>query len=109
MALADPTKDPRVQSLQARERVALEAFAELNRVRLQGEQFYMPPPLVPIESRLDALASLLCNAGVIDFVEFVGESLTREVEAIEHSLEEARDHKRQQSGLIVPPHRNGDS
>jgi hypothetical protein len=106
-AFPDPRQDPRIAALLEREQAALKAFADLNKVRREGDPVFQMPELLVLEARVDALASMLVGAGVIDFIEFTGETLVREVETIEKVLEAARQIKRQQSGLIVPPHRNG--
>ncbi len=106
--LPDPTKDPRIQELLAREKQLIMEFVELNRVRREEDPVYELPNELVLESRIDALASILVSHGIIDYVEFSGESLTREVEALENLLNVAREDKRKRaSGLYVPPSANG--
>lgn len=87
---------------------AQQGFDNLNRGRREGDPHYKVDGNVIIMARLDALASVLVGAGVIDYVEFTGEHLIRECEVLEKALEAATELKRRQSGLIMPPgHRNG--
>jgi hypothetical protein len=106
-AFPDPTQDPRIAELLQREQAALRALHDLNRVRREDDPIYAVPQLLVLESRVDALASMLVTAGAIDFIEFTGECLVRELEGIEQTVAAAREHKRQKSGLIVPPSANG--
>lgn len=105
--LPDLRSDPVIVGLQERVARAQLGFEYLNRGRRQEEPQYAPPPGAELESRTDALAALLIEAGLVDYYRFLCEGLTRQAEALERSLAGATEHKRRSTGLIVPPSANG--
>jgi hypothetical protein len=105
----DPREDPRIIELEQRIAAAQQGFEDLNRLRRDGEPMLNLDSTTIMLARLDALASVLVSNGVIDYIEYTGEHLTREAEQMERALAAAREIKRQASGgIIVPPSaRNG--
>jgi hypothetical protein len=106
----DPRSDPRIVELEQRMSAAEAGFDSINRLRQEGEPHFGFDKTTLLLARVDALASILVKRGVVDYIEYTGEHLTREVEQMERALAAAREIKRQASGgLIVPPSaRNGD-
>lgn len=98
----DLGRDPMIAGLEARKAQAIQGFRELNRGAHEGDPGYGPPPAVDLHAQMSAVVALLLSADVIDFREFVMETMVREAEMLEQSLAGAAEHKRQQTGIIVP-------
>lgn len=100
--------NPEIAQLEVRRARAIEQLHDLNRVLQDGEEPYaFPAVLVPL-ARVDALASILVENGLLNEDQFYGEMTARECEHMEQYLASARERKRDTTGLILPPtHLNG--